>query len=333
LESHPECSVVALDCLTYAGNLKNLKSVEDRKNYTFVKADIGDKETVCALLKNHEIDVIVHFAAESHVDRSIEDPAIFLKTNVLGTFNLLKCARECWGGGEKETHGKQFIHVSTDEVYGSLGPTGFFTEETPYRPNSPYSASKAASDHIARGYFHTYEFPGIITNCSNNYGPFQFPEKLIPLMWNNILNKKPLPVYGKGQNIRDWLYVRDYCRALHTVMEKGKPGGQYNIGGNNEWRNIDIVRLICSIVDKKLGRSGGERSEELITFVKDRPGHDMRYAIDAGKIRKELGWAPEETFETGIEKTIDWYLNNQEWLKNVTSGKYQEYYEQMYGDR
>jgi dTDP-glucose 4,6-dehydratase len=333
LGCRPNCRVVNLDLLTYAGNLENLKGVESNPKYHFIRGDIRNPDIVAGLLHNHEIDVIVHLAAETHVDRSIEAPDVFLKTNVLGTFNLLQCALNYWQGTHGGFAGKRFLHVSTDEVYGSLGSQGYFTETTPYRPNSPYSASKAASDHLARSYFKTFGLPVIITNCSNNYGPFQFPEKLIPLMINNILNNKSLPIYGQGKNIRDWLYVQDHCTALLSALEKGIPGEQYNIGGRNEWHNIDIVKTICRIMDKKLNKSGKKASENLITFVTDRPGHDLRYAIDASKTERDLGWTPRETFESGIKKTVEWYLNNQTWMKNATSGDYLRYYDRMYGER
>ncbi len=330
LENKLDYKVIVLDSLTYAGNLESLKSVENSPQFVFYKGDIGDKELVLKILKSESIEQIVHFAAESHVDRSIKNPGVFLQTNVMGTFNLLQCAKEFWKAEDYSQ--KRFLHVSTDEVYGSLGETGLFTEDSSYQPNSPYSASKASSDHIVRSYFHTYQFPVITTNCSNNYGPLQFPEKLIPLMIHNILEKKPLPIYGEGKNIRDWLYVRDHCRGILKVLEKGRLGETYNIGGHNEWKNIDIVNLLCSIMDKKLHRAEGESAKQ-ITYVTDRLGHDMRYAIDASKIEKELGWTPDETFETGIEKTIQWYLDEKDWLKNVTSGDYQNYYQSMYGDK
>ncbi len=332
LKTRPGYKVINLDALTYAGNLENLKEVENDSRYVFVRGDIKDEALVSGLFERHDIQRVVHFAAESHVDRSIEDPSIFLRTNILGTFSLLQCARSYWQASGKSKEGL-FVHVSTDEVYGSLGSEGLFTEETAYKPNSPYSASKASSDHLVRSYFHTYNLPVVITNCSNNYGPYQFPEKLIPLIINNILHKQPLPVYGEGKNVRDWLYVSDHCRAILKVMEAGRLGEQYNIGGFNEWTNIDIVKLVCKLMDNKLGRSGAEASQNLITFVKDRPGHDLRYAIDSTKIKNELGWQPQESFETGIAKTIDWYLSQKTWLENVTCGGYQNYYKEMYGNR
>lgn len=324
---YPEYRIVNLDALTYAGNLENLRDIENRPNYRFVKGDICDLELLDRLFAENAITHVVHLAAESHVDRSIHDPLVFVRTNVLGTASLLQTAKKYWAG---DFDGKLFYHVSTDEVYGSLElGGGMFTEETPYDPRSPYSASKASSDHLVRAYWHTYHMLVVLSNCSNNYGPNHFPEKLIPLILNNIRNKKPLPVYGKGENVRDWLYVEDHARAIDVILHHGKPGETYNIGGHNEWKNIDIVYLLCDLMDEKLGREKGE-SRQLITFVKDRPGHDLRYAIDATKIKNELGWMPQETFETGIAKTIDWYLNNQEWLDHVTSGAYKEYYEKMY---
>ena len=325
--SYPNYNIVNLDALTYAGNLENLKDIEASSNYTFVKGDIGDEALVDVIFTKHGINHVVHLAAESHVDRSIKDPLIFLKTNILGTANLLQVAKKHWAGNYEN---KLFYHVSTDEVYGSLEMgTEMFTETTPYDPRSPYSASKASSDHLVRAFYHTYHLPVVISNCSNNYGPNHFPEKLIPLMLNNIIHRKPLPVYGKGENVRDWLYVGDHARAIDTILHQGKPGETYNIGGHNEWKNIDIVHFLCDAMDKKLGRATGE-SRQLITYVTDRAGHDLRYAIDASKIKNELGWVPEETFETGIAKTIDWYLSNDEWLEHVTSGTYQDYYNNMY---
>jgi dTDP-glucose 4,6-dehydratase len=327
---YPENSIVNLDLLTYAGNLQNLKDIESADNYHFVKADISDAPALKEIFEKFDITHVIHLAAESHVDRSISDPLIFVKTNVLGTANLLQVAREHWKG---ELNNRLFYHVSTDEVYGSLPMNdSLFTEKTSYDPRSPYSASKAGSDHLVRAYFHTYGLPVVISNCSNNYGPFQFPEKLIPLMLHNIMHSKPLPVYGKGINIRDWLYVEDHAKAIDTILHRGQIGETYNIGGHNEWKNIDIVMLLCNLMDKKLGKTEGT-SEKLITYVTDRAGHDLRYAIDATKIARELGWMPEETFETGIQKTIDWYLNHQEWLDQVTSGSYQQYYEKMYHQR
>ncbi|MFH1761019.1 MAG: dTDP-glucose 4,6-dehydratase [bacterium] len=328
--NHPDTKIINLDLLTYAGNLANLQSIKADGKYVFVKGDIGDKTLVSNLFKNENIDCIVNFAAESHVDRSIVGPEIFIKTNILGTFNLLENAKEAWQNNFKD---KRFVHVSTDEVYGSLGPENKFTEQSPYAPNSPYSASKASSDHFVRAFYHTYGLPVITTNCSNNYGPFQFPEKLIPLIINNILEQRPLPVYGDGKNVRDWLYVEDHCMALDSVLEKGIIGRTYNIGGCNECTNINIVNEICRIMDNKLNLSPEKSSRHLITFVKDRPGHDRRYAIDASRITKELGWKPRETFKTGIRRTIDWYLENREWVRNVISGDYREYYKAMYGNR
>ncbi|MGY6522690.1 MAG: dTDP-glucose 4,6-dehydratase [Mongoliitalea sp.] len=328
VSKYPEYKIVNLDCLTYAGNLENLKSIEDSPNYIFEKVDILDEAELKRVFETHEITDVIHLAAESHVDRSITDPLAFVKTNIIGTVNLLNAAKAYWK--DYATH--LFYHVSTDEVYGSLDHGGFFLETTPYDPQSPYSASKASSDHFVRAYANTYKLRTVITNCSNNYGPNQFPEKLIPLCIHNIRNNKPLPVYGKGENVRDWLYVVDHARAIDVVFHQGKSGETYNIGGFNEWKNIDIVRLLCQKMDEKLGRAAGT-SEQLITFVKDRAGHDLRYAIDASKIQSELGWEPSLQFEEGIEKTIDWYLNNESWLENVTSGNYQKYYEDHYGDR
>ena len=328
VHQYPYYNIVNLDALTYAGNLENLKDIQGQSNYTFIKGDIGDDTLVSDIFSKYDITHVVHLAAESHVDRSIKDPLIFLKTNILGTANLLQNAKKYWAGNYK---GKLFYHISTDEVYGSLEMgTELFTEQTPYDPRSPYSASKASSDHLVRAYFHTYHMPVVISNCSNNYGPNHFPEKLIPLMLHNIIHKKPLPVYGKGENVRDWLFVEDHARAIDTILHQGVAGETYNIGGHNEWKNIDIVHYLCDAMDTKLDRTQGE-SRELITYVTDRAGHDLRYAIDASKIERELGWVPQETFETGIAKTIDWYLDNQEWLEHVTSGAYQAYYEKMYG--
>lgn len=322
---YPEYKIVNLDKLTYAGNLANLKDIENEPNYEFVKGDIVDGDFMLKLFEEKQFDGVIHLAAESHVDRSISNPTEFVYTNVIGTVNLLNAARHIW----KDTEGKRFYHISTDEVYGSLGGEGMFTEETRYDPHSPYSASKASSDHFVRAYHDTFKLPVVISNCSNNYGSYQFPEKLIPLFIHNIKNNKPLPVYGKGENIRDWLWVVDHARAIDVIFHKGKIGETYNIGGFNEWKNIDLIRIICRVMDKKLGRNEGE-SEKLITFVKDRAGHDLRYAIDATKLKDELGWEPSLQFEEGIEKTIDWYLENEEWLKNVTSGDYQKYYEEQY---
>ncbi|MEP5614013.1 MAG: dTDP-glucose 4,6-dehydratase [Cyclobacteriaceae bacterium] len=320
-----EFKVVNLDKLTYAGNLENLRDVENDANYQFVKGDICDLAFVIGLFETHDFEGVIHLAAESHVDRSITNPFEFVQTNVIGTMSLLDAAKNSWSDKE----GKKFYHVSTDEVYGSLGDTGFFTEETSYDPKSPYSASKASSDHFVRAYGNTYDFPFVISNCSNNYGPNHFPEKLIPLIINNIRNRKPLPVYGKGENIRDWLYVEDHARAIELIYLKGKLGETYNIGGFNEWKNIDLVHLLCDIMDDKLGNAAGT-SRELITFVTDRAGHDLRYAIDAAKLEKELGWRPSLQFEEGLDKTVDWYLNNQEWLQDVTSGEYRKYYDEHY---
>ena len=323
---YPEYHIYNLDALTYAGNLENLSDVQAATNYTFVKGDIVDAVFIDALFVEHQFDGVLHLAAESHVDRSITDPLSFVKTNVIGTMNLLNAAKNTWKGN---FGGKRFYHISTDEVYGSLGETGLFTETTPYDPNSPYSASKASSDHFVRAYGETYGLPYVITNCSNNYGPNHFPEKLIPLFINNIINNKPLPVYGNGKYTRDWLFVLDHALAIDLVYHKGKNHETYNIGGFNEWQNIDLVKLLCRQMDHKLGRSAGT-SEQLIAYVTDRPGHDLRYAIDASKINSELGWKPSVTFEQGLELTIDWYLSNSAWLKNVTSGDYQSYYEKQY---
>ena len=328
VNKYPDYTIVNLDALTYAGNLENLRDIENAPNYSFVKGDITDEAFINQLFSDQSFDAVIHLAAESHVDRSILDPLSFVKTNVIGTAVLLNAAKQSW----KNSEGKLFYHVSTDEVYGSLGETGFFTEETPYDPRSPYSASKASSDHLVSAYFHTYGLPMVISNCSNNYGSHQFPEKLLPLMINNIVHSKPLPVYGKGENVRDWLWVNDHARAIDVIFHQGKLGETYNIGGFNEWKNIDIVHLLCSIMDKKLGRADGE-SAKLITYVKDRAGHDMRYAIDATKLNKELGWEPSLQFEEGMDKTIDWYLANEGWIQNVTSGSYKQYYEQQYTSR
>jgi dTDP-glucose 4,6-dehydratase len=327
---HSDYHIFNLDKLTYAGNLANLTDIEQAPNYTFLKGDIVDAAFVDGLFAEHRFDSVIHLAAESHVDRSITDPLSFVFTNVVGTANLLNAARRTW---KDDLPNHLFYHISTDEVYGSLhNPEEFFTEETPYDPQSPYSASKAGSDHLVRAYYNTYKMPVVITNCSNNYGPNQFPEKLIPLCIHNIAHNKPLPIYGKGENVRDWLYVVDHARAIDVVFHQGKPGETYNIGGFNEWRNIDLVRLLCRIMDRKLGRSEGE-SEKLITYVTDRAGHDLRYAIDAKKIMHELGWKPSLQFEEGLEKTVDWYLVNTEWLSNVTSGAYQHYYQDQYASR
>lgn len=318
--------IINLDLLTYAGNLENLRDIEEASNYTFEKGDINDEHFVDALFEKYKFNSVIHLAAESHVDRSIIDPLSFVKTNVLGTATLLNASRKYW---KKNLEGKLFYQISTDEVYGSLDDEGLFTEETCYDPRSPYSASKASADHLVMAYYHTYQLPVIISNCSNNYGPYHFPEKLIPLMINNIKTNKPLPVYGKGENVRDWLWVEDHAIAIDLIFHKGRTGEKYNIGGLNEWRNIDLVKLLVSIMDRKLNRPPGT-SEKLIQFVADRPGHDMRYAIDATKLTNELGWKPSATFEEGLEKTVDWYLGNEDWVKHVTSGDYQRYYEQQY---
>lgn len=324
--NYPDYHIYNLDLLTYAGNLENIADIENAPNYTFIKGDIVDAHFIDTLFADHDFDAVVHLAAESHVDRSITDPLAFVKTNVIGTMNLLNACRKQW---ENDFAGKRFYHISTDEVYGTLGETGLFTEETAYDPNSPYSASKASSDHFVRAYGETYGLPYVITNCSNNYGPNHFPEKLIPLFINNIINNKPLPVYGDGKYTRDWLFVEDHARAIDLVLHEGSNHETYNIGGFNEWQNIDLVKLLCTIMDKKLGREPGT-SQQLITYVKDRPGHDLRYAIDASKINRELGWEPSVTFEQGLEKTIDWYLANGEWLDHVTSGAYADYYKKQY---
>ena len=324
---YPDYHIVNLDALTYAGNLENLRDIDQLPNYTFCKADILDAAALDKIFSAHQPDAVIHLAAESHVDRSILSPLDFVYTNVIGTVNLLNAAKKLWNGNYE---GKRFHHVSTDEVFGALGSTGFFTETTSYDPHSPYSASKASSDHFVRAYHDTYGLPVTITNCSNNYGPNHFPEKLIPLFINNIINRKPLPVYGDGLYTRDWLYVIDHATAIDTVLHQGKTGDTYAVGGFNEWTNIDLVKLLCRLMDEKLGRAKGE-SEQLITYVKDRPGHDRRYAIDASKINKELGWKPSVTFEEGLSITIDWYLQNTEWLRNVTSGAYTEYYKKVYG--
>ena len=321
--------IVNADKLTYAGNLENLKDIEAKKNYKFEKIDIVDKQAVQELFKKYNFDGIIHLAAESHVDRSITSPDEFVFTNIVGTVNLLNAALAQW---KNSAEGRLFYHISTDEVYGSLGKEGFFTEETPYDPQSPYSASKASSDHLVRAYNHTFGIPVVISNCSNNYGPNQFPEKLIPLAINNIKNSRPIPVYGKGENIRDWLYVEDHASAIDVIFHHGKAGDTYNIGGNNEWKNIDLILLLCRIMDKKLGRPAGT-SEKLITYVTDRPGHDLRYAIDSSKLQKELGWSPIPDFADGLERTVEWYLTNEEWLDRVLSGDYGQYYDLMYSGR
>lgn len=329
VNKYPDYLIVNTDALTYAGNLENLKDIEDKENYKFERADITDEAEIENLFSKYNFDGVIHLAAESHVDRSIKDPLSFVKTNVMGTAVLLNICRKYWKDKED---GKLFYHVSTDEVYGSLGEEGFFTETTPYDPRSPYSASKASSDHFVMAYYHTYHLPVVLSNCSNNYGSHHFPEKLIPLMINNIRNNKPLPVYGKGDNIRDWLFVEDHARAIDTIFHNGKQGEKYNIGGFNEWKNIDLVHLLCRIMDNKLGREEGT-SAKLITYVTDRPGHDQRYAIDATKLNTELGWSPSLQFEEGLEKTVDWYLANEEWVNHVTSGNYKNYYEDQYQNR
>lgn len=339
LESLPDSRIVNLDKLTYAGNLANLAGLNDDQRYKFVHGDICDNELLDKLFADEQIDTVVHFAAESHVDRSIEGPAAFIQTNIVGTFALLETARKFWlsrdaGHGMREAECCRFLHVSTDEVYGSLGETGFFEETTPYDPRSPYSASKASSDHLVSAYYHTYSLPTLMTNCSNNYGPYHFPEKLIPLIINNALNGKDLPVYGDGKNVRDWLYVVDHCRAILQVLRKGRTGETYNVGGNSEKKNIEVVETVCDILDQKVGPlDNGQPRRSLIRFVKDRAGHDRRYAIDASKLKNELGWEPSVTFEAGIRMTIDWYLDNTEWLACVLDGSYQEYYARMYEGR
>ncbi|MFI5136373.1 MAG: dTDP-glucose 4,6-dehydratase [Sphingobacteriales bacterium] len=329
VKNYPDYNIINLDKLTYAGNLANLKDIENEPNYKFVKGDIVDVDFINTLFTDENPDAVIHLAAESHVDRSITNPLEFVITNVVGTANLLNAARKLWKDRSDKT---RFYHVSTDEVYGSLGETGMFTEETAYDPHSPYSASKASSDHFVRAYHDTYGLNTVISNCSNNYGSFHFPEKLIPLAINNIKQNKPVPVYGKGENIRDWLWVEDHARAIDLIFHKAKPGSTYNIGGHNEWKNIDLIKLLCRILDDKLNRPAGE-SAGLITFVTDRAGHDQRYAIDATKLKNELGWVPSITFEEGLEKTVDWYLNNEEWLNDVTSGHYQQYYKGQYNNR
>ncbi len=334
LAEQQDWKVINLDKLTYAGNLQSLADLSEQPNYTFIKGDICDRQLLDNLFHEHQIDTVAHFAAESHVDRSITGPAEFIQTNVVGTFTLLEAAKRYWLDNGTKNDAYRFLHVSTDEVFGSLGPTGFFTEETAYDPRSPYSASKASSDHLVRAYFHTYGLPVLMTNCSNNYGPYQFPEKLIPLVLNNGLHGKPLPVYGDGGNVRDWLYVQDHCEAIVRVIEQGRVGQSYNIGGHNEKTNLQVVELLCDQLDKKVGLlPSGQARRSLISFVKDRLGHDRRYAIDAGKIAKELGWLPTVTFEQGIDKTVDWYLHNRDWTSAVTDGSYQEYYQNMYGEQ
>jgi dTDP-glucose 4,6-dehydratase len=326
---YPEYTIVNADKLTYAGNLENLTDIEKSANYLFEKIDIVDKQSVLSLFSRYNFTGVIHLAAESHVDRSITSPDEFVLTNIVGTVNLLNAALNTW---KNSFEGRLFYHISTDEVYGSLGKEGLFTEQTAYDPKSPYSASKASSDHLVRAYNHTFGLPAVISNCSNNYGPNQFPEKLIPLVINNIKNNKPIPVYGKGENVRDWLYVEDHASAIDLIFHKGKHGDTYNIGGNNEWKNLDLVLLLCRILDKKLNRPAGE-SEKLITYVKDRPGHDLRYAIDSSKLQAELGWTPIPDFAEGLEKTVDWYLNNTKWLERVLSGDYSKYYDEMYSGR
>ena len=330
VNSYPDYKIVNLDKLTYAGNLQNLTDIEQKPNYKFVKGDIVDAEFVQGLFHHEKFNAVIHLAAESHVDRSIASPIDFVMTNVIGTVNLLNASKNLIKEGQ--VNFRLFYHISTDEVYGALGDTGLFTEETRYDPHSPYSASKASSDHFVRAYHDTYELPIVISNCSNNYGPNHFPEKLIPLCIKNIMEKKPLPIYGKGENVRDWLFVVDHAKAIDTIFHKGIPGSTYNVGGHNEWKNIDVIRLLCRIMDKKLKRQTGE-SEQLITFVKDRAGHDLRYAIDSSKLQKELGWRPSLQFEEGLEKTVDWYLENKTWLDSVSSGDYLKYYQSQYGNR
>lgn len=329
VNKYPDYTIYNLDNLTYAGNLANLHDIEAKPNYKFIKADICNQAEINRLFHEYQFDAVIHLAAESHVDRSISDPLAFLQTNIIGTFNLLHAAKDIW---KDNIENKRFYHISTDEVYGSLGDTGFFYETTKYDPRSPYSASKASSDHLVRAFHHTYHLPIVLSNCSNNYGPYHFPEKLIPLAIHNINQMKPIPVYGKGENVRDWLFVEDHAKAIDSIFHKGKLGETYNIGGHNEWKNIDLIRLLCKIMDQKLNRVPGT-SESLISFVKDRAGHDLRYAIDATKIKDELGWVPEHTFEQGLEKTVQWYLDNQNWLDSVTSGNYAQYYEQQYQQR
>ena len=329
VNKYPEYKIINLDKLTYAGNLANLKDVEEADNYSFVKGDIVDAEFIQKLFEEYKFDGVIHLAAESHVDRSISNPTEFIYTNIVGTVNLLNAAKHIWKDHFKD---KLFYHISTDEVYGSLGETGMFTETTPYDPHSPYSASKASSDHLVRAYLDTFGLPTLVSNCSNNYGGYQFPEKLIPLFIHNIRNNKPLPVYGKGENVRDWLYVVDHAEAIDLIYHKGKVGETYNIGGHNEWTNIDLIRLLCEIMDENLGRDKGT-SEKLITYVKDRAGHDLRYAIDSSKLQNELGWVPSLQFDEGLRKTVKWYLDNEDWLNNVTSGDYLKYYDEQYSDR
>lgn len=329
VNKYPNYKIVNLDALTYAGNLENLKDIDQLPNYEFVKGDIRDEAFINKLFNDYQFDGVIHLAAESHVDRSITNPLEFIQTNIVGTMVLLNAARLSW---KDKMKGKRFYHISTDEVYGSLGEEGFFVEETPYDPRSPYSAAKASSDHLVRAYFHTYKLPVVISNCSNNYGPNHFPEKLIPLAINNIKNNKPIPIYGKGENVRDWLYVEDHASAIDVVYHKGANGETYNIGGNNEWTNIDLIKKLCQVMDTALGREAGS-SEKLITYVKDRAGHDLRYAIDSTKLQTELGWTPSLQFEEGITKTVDWYLANIDWLNNIISGDYEKYYDAQYVKR
>lgn len=334
VNKYPDYKIVNLDKLTYAGNLENLRDIEDKPNYEFIKGDIVDAGFLFGLFDIYKFSGVIHLAAESHVDRSISGPMEFVVTNIIGTVNLLNAAKQLWAPSldKANSSGNLFYHISTDEVYGTLGPKGLFTEETAYDPHSPYSASKASSDHLVRSYADTYGLPAVITNCSNNYGPFHFPEKLIPLAINNIKNNLPIPVYGKGENIRDWLFVEDHAKAIDLVFHKGTQGETYNIGGHNEWKNIDLIKLLCEIMDRKLNRAAGA-SEKLISYVKDRAGHDLRYAIDATKIQNKLGWIPSVKFEEGLEKTVDWYLANEKWLNNITSGDYKSYYEKQYVSR
>lgn len=335
VNKYPEYRIINVDKLTYAGNLANLKDIEDKPNYRFVKADICDFDAIYALMQEEKVDGVIHLAAESHVDRSIKDPFTFARTNVMGTLSMLQAAKLYWESLPEKYEGKRFYHISTDEVYGALRldhPEELFTETTKYQPHSPYSASKASSDHFVRAFHDTYGMPTIVTNCSNNYGPYQFPEKLIPLFINNIRHRKPLPVYGKGENVRDWLFVEDHARAIDLIFHKGKVAETYNIGGFNEWKNIDIIKVVINTVDRLLGRKEGE-DMDLITFVTDRAGHDLRYAIDSRKLKTELGWEPSLQFEEGIERTVRWYLDHQEWMDNITSGEYEKYYESMYANR
>ncbi|MBN2167334.1 MAG: dTDP-glucose 4,6-dehydratase [Marinilabiliaceae bacterium] len=329
VRNYPDYRIVNLDALTYAGNLENLKDIDSKDNYLFEKGDITDAPFINQLFKKYRFDGVIHLAAESHVDRSIADPLAFIQTNIIGTVNLLNAARDSW---KDDMVGKRFYHISTDEVYGSLGETGFFIEETAYDPRSPYSSSKASSDHLVRAYHHTYNMPVVISNCSNNYGPNQFPEKLIPLSINNIKHNKPIPIYGKGENVRDWLYVEDHARAIDIIFHEGKNGETYNIGGNNEWQNIQLIKKLCEVMDQKLGRVKGT-SEKLITYVTDRAGHDMRYAIDSSKLKRDLGWEPSLQFEEGIVKTVDWYLENEDWMNRIVTGEYEKYYQNQYQHR